>query len=425
MTGSAPRSPSSEVTVVALDASDRDALLTLDQSAFAFDTRSIDAVADTAMIEWDRAYAAVRDDERAGLYAVFSFGLEVPGARNGPTREIPAAGLSWVAVHPDHRRRGVLTILIGHHLETVRGAGREPVSLLFASEAAIYGRFGYGVATRSQRMTLPAHASLRGPEDDSVTTRFLAFDQAVHQSLLFSLAKDASGRRAGQTRRPVSHWERVLRDAPASRPSGGEPLRLVLAERDGGPTGFLLLRRFASWGDRGPEGTVRVVDVHAADVASEAALWRRAVEFDLMVETITPPLPFDHPLVSWTDDTTRTDTSRSYSLWVRIVDVPGALTARGYADNVDVVFDVSDDRVRGNAGRWRLVVQGDRVSCEKSGEPADLALDVRELGSAYLGGVTLAALGDAGLVQELTTGALVAASRAFSSELLPVTPPMF
>ena len=121
------------ITIQSLTSSDRDAVLDLDQAAFGFDRRDLDPERATAWIEWDRAFGARRGDASAGIYAVFSFGLSVPARPPEQTTVVPMAGLSWVAVHPDHRRRGLLNAMMRHHLDTVHdsrsGADLLPVRL--------------------------------------------------------------------------------------------------------------------------------------------------------------------------------------------------------------------------------------------------------------------------------------------------------
>jgi predicted acetyltransferase len=90
------------------------------------------------------------------------------------------------------------------------------------------------------------------------------------------------------------------------------------------------------------------------------------------------------------------------------------------------VLEVSDALLPGNAGRWRLHATGpDGARCERTGRPADLSLDVRELGAAYLGGTRLGALAEAGLVRELRPGAVVALSAAMTWDPAPWCPRIF
>jgi predicted acetyltransferase len=413
------------IDLQSLTSDDRDAVLALDQAAFGFDGRDLDPEADTQWIEWDRAYGASRDGVLGGIYVVFSFGLGVPSRPPQAAQVVPMAGLSWVAVHPDHRRRGLLKAMIGHHLDTVHETGREAVSCLFASEPAIYGRFGYGLSTQSRRMTVPAKTALRPPHGDGgVTTRFEAARPEVHDRIVQEVYAAACLLRPGWTVRPPAHWRRYLQDPVSRRPGGGESLKIVVAEREGRPTGYALLRRTASWGEQAPEGKVSVIDLFGLDPQSEHALWRRVLDLDLMAEVTTPGLPLDHPLTIWASET-GTGSRAGHALWTRIVDLDAAFTSRGYQGEVEVVLDVSDRLCPWNAGRWRLAAGGDAAVCERTNASPDLALDIRELGSVYLGGITLAALGAAGLVDELTPGSLAAASAAFRSPLLPITPPMF
>lgn len=414
-----------EIITHSLTSADRDVVLAMDQSAFGFDDRNIDPETDTVCIEWDRAFGTWRNGALAAIYVVFSYGLGVPGRPPELSRVVPMAGLSWVAVHPDHRRRGLLTHTIRHHLDTVHASGHEAISCLFASEAGIYGRFGYGVSTDSVRLTLPAKAALRGPRDlGDVTTRFAPADPALHDGVIKEVYDAECLLRPGHTVQPPTHRKHYLEDPPARRPGGAEALKIVIAERSGRPTGYAVVRRSVSWGEAGPEGKVAVNELVALDPQSAHALWRRVLDFDLMAEVTTPLLPLDHPLTVWAGETVLSS-KPGYRLWTRIVDVPAALASRGYAADLDVVLQVSDALCPWNDSRWRLTARGDSATCEPTTDAADLALDVRELGSAYLGGVTLVTLGAAGLVDELAPGALATCSAAWRSAVLPATPSMF
>src|SRR3954451_15806646 len=119
-------------------------LVALDEWAFPHDPTGIDPAPALAELEWERTFGArLTDPDRlSGVYTAYSVSCPVPGA------EVPAAGLSWVGVHPRDRRRGVRTAMIGHHLADVAAHG-EPFSLLYAAEPAIYGRFGYGLASQT------------------------------------------------------------------------------------------------------------------------------------------------------------------------------------------------------------------------------------------------------------------------------------
>ncbi len=173
----------------------------------------------------------------------------------------------------------------------------------------------------------------------------------------------------------------------------------------------------------GPGGTVHVGEVVALDAAAARALWGVLLDLDLMSGTEPFLLPVDDPVTQLLVNPRAAGARTVDNVWVRLVDVPAALAGRRYQTDVDVTLAVTDARLPANDGVWRLQAGafGD-ATCEPAQVPpsnADLALDVRELGAAYLGGTSLAALAAAGLVEELTPGTLAAASAAFGWPVAP------
>jgi predicted acetyltransferase len=168
---------------------------------------------------------------------------------------------------------------------------------------------------------------------------------------------------------------------------------------------------------------VHTSDVYGTELAAEMAMWRFLLDLDLTSEVHTWPLPVDAPLLNVLADPRAAQPTVVDMTYVRLVDLDKALAARRYSAPLDVVLEVSDPLCPWNAGRWRLSAGADGVAtCVRTSEPADVATGVRELGSAYLGGITPAALGRAGRVTELTPGALTAVSRAFAGDIAPGLP---
>jgi predicted acetyltransferase len=145
------------------------------------------------------------------------------------------------------------------------------------------------------------------------------------------------------------------------------------------------------------------------------------LDLDLTQEVRPFVLPVDDAVVHLLEDVRACSPFVHDNLWVRLLDVPAALAGRRYAADVDVVLDVRDELVAANAGRWRVSGRAFAadVAVERTTDPADLTLDVRELGAAYLGGTTLLALAGAGLVVPHGPGTLAAASAAFSWPVAP------
>jgi predicted acetyltransferase len=398
----------------------------VDQWAFAFDDSELDPAPAKAALPWGRTFGASFGDGLAGVYASFSFELTVPGGLV-PGLPTSCGGLTWVGVHPQHRRRGVLTAMMLHHLQDVREHG-EPVSALFAAEPAIYGRFGYGLASSGLALTIGRGAAFREvPGSRRVRVRFEKADADRHSSIVESCRDAARVNRPGEVSRPGAGMQRKAFDDQRARRRGAETLRIAIAEdADSGEVrGYALFRRTSDWSDGGPNGEVSVRELTAGDPAAAHALWSRLSDLDLMSRLSTDIRPVDDPLLSMLVDVRATTPRLTDNLWVRVVDVPAALTARRYRGDVDVVLDVSDPVFPTNSRRWHLRGGPDKAECEPTDDPADLSLDVRELGAVSLGGTTLTSLAGAGLVSAASAQALWRASSAFSSPVAPVCGFMF
>lgn len=374
-----------------------------------------DQVAWPQGLAWDRTYG-VEDDTHPGRLAAFhaSYAFAdtpVPGGR------LPVAGLTWVCAHPQFRRQGLLRTMMTAHLEHCRALG-EPVSMLFAAEPAIYGRFGYGLAARQVMLTIPRGATLKPVAEDGLSVRIEHVDFDTHGPIVARL--HGSVDRPGWVTRPTeSHQRSYLSETP-SRKGDFETLRIIVVERAGEPVGYALFRRKFAWGLTGPAGTTRVVEVVAEEPAVLHAVWSRLLDFDLTTEVTSPNIAVDDPILSMLVDARAAGARTQDNLWVRLVDVPAALAGRRYQTDLDVVLEVSDSMLPDNVGRWRLRSVGDEVSVERTEAAADLSLDVQELGAVYLGGTSLYELGAAGLVVEHTLGALTRTSLAFGWHRAPV-----
>jgi predicted acetyltransferase len=366
------------------------------------------------LTEFERSTAAWDGDEIVGTAGAFSFGLSVPGGS-----VVPAAGVTMVSVASTHRRRGVLTSMMRRQLDNVRERG-EPLAVLTASEPGIYGRFGYGVASEQLRLEIDtARVRLALPEDvDGVRLRFVTLEEG-RDACEGVYARLVSGRPGMLERRPG--WERLPTLDPEEAREGGSPLLCVLAESEGEVRGYARYAVKAQWGPQGPDGTVVLRDVEALDPVVYAALWRYLFDVDLTSKLVARNRPADEALLHLVSDARRCRPSSRDGLFLRPVDVAAALEARTYTSPVDVVLEVTDPFCPWNEGRWRLSGDSKGAVCGRTADPADLALSVRELGSAYLGGFSLSSLARAGRVRELRSRALTEASVAFRSDVAPWT----
>ena len=133
-----------------------------------------------------------------------------------------------VTVHPSYRRRGLLTEMMKHQLQDIHERGTEPVALLWASESAIYGRFGYGQASPQVRLTGKTKATAFRPDVDlgSGSVGEVERDQAI--PIIQRLHQDLLPRRVGALNRSDDWWVVVARSRTVASRCVGVPLCAAL-----------------------------------------------------------------------------------------------------------------------------------------------------------------------------------------------------
>jgi predicted acetyltransferase len=384
------------------------------------------------VFEFDRSAAAFDGEQIVGTSAAYTFELSVPGGMAA------TSGISDVAVLPAYRRRGIMSAMMRSLLADAAARG-EALAALFASEAGIYQRFGFGCAAQSMRCTiqrgegtlvaLPA-PGLPGP----VTVRAGAPASAVAQ--LAAVYAAAIAARPGAPARDDRWWQQRIAD-PADQRHGASPLRCVIAADESGPRGYALYSAVPNWdADALAVNELNVRELLALDPVATAALWSDLFSRDLVSQVRTGSRPVDDPLLQLLADRRRARAVVVDNLWVRLVDVAAALRQRRYAAAADVVIEVTDSVLPDNAGRWRLTTAGAGGAggpggaggvggagrCERTSDSADVVVTAAALGAAYLGGTRLGALAAAGQVTELRPGALAELSAALSWDPAPICP---
>ena len=364
------------------------------------------------LLPHERMHAALEDGAIVGGAGAYPFELSVPGG------SLPCAGVTAVGVQPTHRRRGVLRSMMDAQLRDVHERG-EPIAALWASEETIYGRFGYGLASWAGELNVPHEwDAFAEPLEPAGRARFVTPEEALE---LFPPVYDAGAPRAAGDDVPQ---RAVVGDpAPARRRRREEraaPLRRVRRRRrDAGLRDLPHLLRLRGRSARVAARRARGARHDAAGDRGALALparrrldVRRRGAVRAAGSSAVPPARRCRAGRA---------TGCSDGLWVRLVDLPAALSGRAYGEGGPLVLEVRDAICDWNDGRWRL----DGGTCERTDAEADLALDVSALGSAYLGAVSFTQLRDVARVQELSEGAVRRADALFAWHPLPWCPEIF
>lgn len=345
----------------------------------------------SSLFEPERSRCAFDGDQMVGTLGAFSFDMTVPGG------SVKCAGTTMVTVNATHRRRGVLRQMMDAHLAEARER-EDPIAALWASDAAIYGRFGFGMAAPSVNWEIDRrHVDLHRLAPAGAETR--SVDGAAAAEILPAVYDAVLPTRPGMYARTPTWWKnRILQDSPEWR-DGATAHRFVVArDADGRPTGYAKFRVKEGWKDHHGAHEVRLLELMATDAAAHVGLLEVVMSHDLATKITAWDRPADDPVFDLLASARRLKARVTDGLWVLLLDVPAALAARRYSDAGTFVIEVADP-TSGNSSRWLFETDGSETDCSVTSRAPDLALDMEDLGAAYLGRARLSELVRVGRVE--------------------------
>ncbi|RJQ83968.1 GNAT family N-acetyltransferase [Amycolatopsis panacis] len=332
-----------------------------------------------------RYLGALDDTDVVGGADSYGSWLVVPGGAR-----VPHAAVTHVGVLPTHRRQRILSRLIARQLADIAERG-EVVASLRASEAVIYERFGYGVASSAQSARVVLRRAALRPEVPP-GGRIRLVDAAADTALLAGIHDQAVW--PGAIGRPAGWWklqELLRKTHPVSQ-------YVVVHSTDGVDDGYAAYHPEDTVGwFTSTEKTVSVTDFVALTDSARAGLWRHLLSLDLVDVLVFESVALDDALPLAVVDRRAVELGPVRDeTWLRLVDVEAALRARVFGDGDSVVLEVNDALLPANNGRFEVTPK----SVTRTSVPADLSVGVETLAAAYLGGTRwqhLAATGRVGV----------------------------
>jgi predicted acetyltransferase len=385
-------------------------MLEVDRRGFSAPARGSDRADSWVRGELERTRCAFEAGTMVGCSRAYTFEMTMPGGAS-----VPVAGVSSVAVQPTHRRRGVLTSMIGALHDDARERG-EVASVLTASESVIYKRYGYGAATWKLGCNIArSHARLARSVADTGRIRLVTRGEA--DPLWRDVYERAQRARAGMVSRPDFWWPEVFWVPEENRAL----FNAVHEDADGLADGFVSYEVRGEWYGGFADRELVVWDLQAANTTARAALWEFVFGVDLVVKIIATNLPIDEPLRFMLADPRQLRTDFVYdSLWVLPLDVAGLLSARTYASAGTLGIEVVEPG--GPKGRFVLDGGPDGASCVEAPDTTpDLTCSRAGLGATLLGGNTWSTLLAAGELDEHVVGAAARADAMFATAPAPAT----
>jgi predicted acetyltransferase len=294
--------------------------------------------------EW--TLCAFEDDRLVTTYAAWPFTQRMNG------RGLSVAGVTCVGTDPLFRRRGNLRAIITTDFRR-RHDNAEPVAILWASLAAIYQRYGYGIVSRQQRYTIePRYLQFAAPLDVPGQLRRSSEDEFP---LLVNLYRRFREQRMGLLHRGRGMWEHNALE-PA-KPGGTRTIAIY--EEQGEPLGYAVYRSGpGNATGPGPNHYLELLDLCWLTPAAYRAVWEHLSRFDLVREITWNKAPDDDYLPHTLLEPRMLSATLRDAILARIIDVDRAFAGRGYDAAGGIVFAIEDEICPWNAGGWALDVSG-------------------------------------------------------------------
>ncbi len=330
-----------------------------------------------------------------------------------PGRTVPLWAISGVTVAPTHRRRGIARAMLTGELQAAAGAGLALAGLT-VTEATIYGRWGFGPAVLTRDLVIDTSRARWSAPAPAARTHFV--EQEELPAVLADVHERTRLLRPGQ----VEGWPGLWRAISGLRPGAEEArrVRAVVARDASGTDRGALVYTLAEKGDAFTDHELAVRALFAVDEDAERALWRFAIEHDLVSRVTASLQPADTP-VRWlvSDQRAVRESVRDHH-WLRVLDVPGALSSRTLAAPLETTVRVHDP-LGFAAGTWRVTTAATGAIAEATTAEPEVEMEVAALGSLLLGGVPARSLAAAGTLRA-DAAAIAVLDAAFAPAATPV-----
>ena len=369
---------------------------------------------------WDGGdFLAAWERERCvGSVGAFRFDTTVPGGA-----QLSTSGVTGVGVLPTHTRRGLLTSLMTRLLTEARDSGMV-LSSLRASEAPIYGRFGFGLAGDTATVAIDARRA-RPLQCDISSGSMRILER--HELLTTVPPIYELGRwRVGTISRPEWFWPLKLKEASKTADDPHVKGTFVAAHTNDANDDDGYVHYEVDWNEdyaSNPTGRGRILDLWGSSPQVELALWDYVLGIDIVIEWQAEPRPLDDPIRRVMYDIRAYETrQRLDEQWVRLLDADAALTQRTYGpSDRSVTLKIDDPMFAENCSSWTI----SRDGAKRTDAIPDLSIDIATISAAYLGGVSWTEMAAAGSLSGAPAQVLSDLDGLFSIHMAPFSGTMF
>lgn len=295
-------------------------------------------------------------------------------------KAVPVAGVTHVGTLPVYRRRGYLRNITFKHFEEMFEKGEQSISILIASMAAIYQRYGYGVVSfQNSYKVEPRYLDFTGDLKPGGTFREVGDDEFKE---LVSIYREFRADRTGYLHRSKATWDFGILSATPKK----NQVSRIIYEEDGKPLGYLIF----SVPLRGPipKQNLTIRDIAWLKPSAYKAIWNFLSNMDVIENIKWKQVPVDDPLVHMIHEPRMLNITTRDGILGRIVDVKKALSGRMYCTEGKLVFEIMDDFCPWNNSTWKLETSEGETSVNKTDETPEVSMPVSTLSLLAFGQIS-------------------------------------
>jgi predicted acetyltransferase len=362
--------------------------------------------------EW--TLCAFIDGRMATSYSTIPLTMRANG------RAVALGGVSAVGTLPEYRRRGLLRKITTQSFADIRTRGQS-VAALWASQAAIYQRYGYALASAQVGYRIDSVDVGFGDGDGGdAQMRRVAGDAGYE--IVKKIYIDFVAHRSGYLHRAKPMW---LNNALQTSPATG-PAHIAVAYEGPTPVGYVIYHlRDGRTGHLSRSQEIVVRDLAWLTANAYRSLWSWLGRHDLVGRIVWPRAPVDDPAPELFVEPRLLHMEVRDGIWLRVVDARTALEARGYSTDGTLTLDIgADDLAPWNQGRLKLECGADGARVTPAAATADLRLSSKGLASLYSGFRSARQLRNWGLIDG-DDAAVERATRIFATRFAPHCPDTF
>ena len=361
-------------------------------------------------MEIDRCLAAFVDGKIVGANGVLTFTLSVPGGI------VKAGGIIDVVVYPTHRRQGIMSKIMKKQLNEILQKD-EPIAFLYSADSGTYGRFGFGLATLQESWEIQRHdTKFRKTliDFDSVGNIEMVSSEEI-SNLMPEIFELAWNQRPGMIKRERSRWNRLKLEMERKDIPGISSYALF--KKNGKYEGYINYR--LNLNSTATDGDLIINEIISTTDEAHLNLLNFCMNIDGVNKITSKSRPIDDPITWVLEDPRKLSRKIEDQLHLRILDVPNALVSRKYNVDGEITILVQDNILDSNNTKFILKKSGNIVKCEKTNLPHDIKIDIRELGSLYLGGTSWLNLWKSKLIETNSLEKLHLADQMFNTIASP------